>query len=85
MVEPFAAAAYDLETGQVSDVVETQFGYHIITVTDRREAVVVSFEDALNSIRRQIHSEKLGPVRQTYLATLREGAEIVYADDEGES
>lgn len=38
MVEPFAAAAYALEKGAVSEPVRTQFGLHLIEVTDRRKA-----------------------------------------------
>jgi len=36
MVEPFDEAAFNLEVGQVSDIVESQYGYHIIKLTDKR-------------------------------------------------
>jgi parvulin-like peptidyl-prolyl isomerase len=35
MVEPFAEVAYALEVGEISEPVKTQFGYHLIMVTDR--------------------------------------------------
>jgi peptidyl-prolyl cis-trans isomerase SurA len=38
MITPFEDAAYNLKTGRISDPVRTPFGYHIIQVTDKREA-----------------------------------------------
>ena len=38
MVAPFDAAAFTLPTGELSEPVDTQFGWHLITVTDQRGA-----------------------------------------------
>lgn len=78
MVEPFAAAAFAMKPGEISDVVETEFGYHIIKVTERREASTTSLEEAKDAIREQVRREKIGTEMQKYTAELRKDAKIVY-------
>jgi peptidyl-prolyl cis-trans isomerase D len=50
MVKPFEDAAFKLKKGEISDLVRTPFGYHIIEVEDVREARTKSFEEARNQI-----------------------------------
>ena len=46
MVEAFSKAAFGLKTYQISDVVTTPFGYHLILVTARKAGVPTKYEDA---------------------------------------
>ncbi len=78
MVEPFAAAAFELDKGGLSEVVETRFGYHIIRVTDKKAAVVVTMEQAKGPIAQELKNEKLSETRTKYLKELRESATITY-------
>jgi peptidyl-prolyl cis-trans isomerase D len=54
MVPPFEEAAFGLAKGEISDLVESSFGYHIILVTDTREAGVTPLEDVRDEIRRTL-------------------------------
>lgn len=78
MVAPFEKAAFAMEIGKVSDIVETRFGYHIIKVTDRKEAGTKSFEEAKASLMQQLAQKKQAELTQQYIDSLKAAASIVY-------
>lgn len=57
MVPEFNDAAFAMKVGDISDIVETQFGYHIIYVTDKNDEVT-SFEEAKETIKNQLKFKK---------------------------
>jgi peptidyl-prolyl cis-trans isomerase C len=78
MAAPFEKAAFALEVGKVSDIVETRYGYHIIKVTDHKDPSTVSFEQARNSLIRQLTQRKQAEFANKYIDSLKAAANIVY-------
>lgn len=78
MVAPFEKAAFALETGKVSDIVETRFGYHIIKLTDRKEAGATSFEQAKAGLIQKLTQQKRMELANNYIESLKAAANIVY-------
>jgi peptidyl-prolyl cis-trans isomerase C len=78
MVPEFDKAAFAMKVGEVSDIVETQFGYHIIKLTARRAAGTMSFEDAKPDIMEFLKQTKQKQFYDEYLAALTKSANIVY-------
>ena len=58
MVKPFAEQAFAMKAGDISEPVQTRFGWHIIKVEKVNEATTASFEAARDNIRRKLTDER---------------------------
>lgn len=76
MVPPFEAAAFALAPGGISEVVETQFGFHLIRLEERRPEVRHPEVEVQGAIRELLRAERLREATAERVAALRAKAEI---------
>ena len=81
MVEPFAEKAFSLAPNTISDVVTTDYGYHIIMVTDRKEAGTLSFEQSKKDIINYLESQDKVDILKNKIESLKQNAKIEYMDE----
>jgi peptidyl-prolyl cis-trans isomerase C len=76
MVESFENAAFSLNVGDVSDVVITKFGYHLIKLTAKEVGSTVPFDDVKVQIVDHLHQVKMAEKINQYISTIKPGATI---------
>ncbi len=76
MVKPFEDAAFDLPLNAVSDVIETQFGFHIIFKTEEEKGAPADFDQVHDQVRDLIFHSRRGEGVSAYVKELRDKATI---------
>ena len=80
MVKPFSDAAFKLKPGTVSQVVVTDYGNHIIYVTDKAQAGVQPYEKMKDEIKAYLEQKKKIDVLKNLLDGLKASAKVEYVD-----
>jgi peptidyl-prolyl cis-trans isomerase C len=78
MLKPFEEAAFALDVGKISDPVQTQFGWHVIKVEEKRDQALPDFDQVKEAIIAQLVQQKA----QQVVTELRDTAKIEIVDPE---
>lgn len=76
LVKEFEDAAFKLKAGEVSSLVETEYGYHIIKVEDKKPGTQLEFEDVKGDIKKKLIEDKKQLVFEKFVADLEKKSKI---------
>lgn len=76
MVPEFDKAAFEMKVGDVSDIIKTQFGYHIIYKTDHKPPQTPRYEDIKDKVREFLHHAKRGETLANHVNELKSRVNI---------
>jgi peptidyl-prolyl cis-trans isomerase C len=76
MMKPFEEAAFALKPDEVSDIVETSFGYHLIKLVDKKPESTITYEDIKDKIQAYLKQKKVREQVDLYVADFRGKAKV---------
>jgi peptidyl-prolyl cis-trans isomerase C len=76
MVKPFEEAAFALKPGEVSDIIETKFGYHLIKAIDKKPATTTAFAEIKSQLGSYLKHYKIQKEVSKYVEKLKEKAKV---------
>ena len=76
MVKPFSDAAFRLQPGEVSPIVKTRFGYHIIKVVDRKPETKLAYDDIKPRLVESLKKKKMQDAIGAYVKEVKSNATI---------
>ena len=76
MVPEFDAAAFSLKTNELSEVITTQFGYHVLLVTDHKPAQTIPFDEVKDTLGQFLKQRKGSDLVRNHIAELRKSAKV---------
>ena len=79
MVKPFEDAVMSLAVGEISQPVQTQFGWHLILLNDARKSLAPSFEEARAELENEVQRQAV----EAYIAKISDDADVDQSGAEG--
>lgn len=80
MVQAFENVVFKMEVGEVSDIFQSEFGYHIAKVIDKRPAITAKFEQVKEQIHHTLITEKSEKEVQNFTDRLKKNFSFRYID-----